>query len=410
MKKIILSILTIILILILATVSWLLYFPAPQDNWEIQEKYLSFYKESYEENRQAFREECKGATLNVPKTEANAIPLKKSKDSDLTIDTCYIPSSQNKSKSLLIVTAGIHGGEAYASSAIQRMFLRDLVLSRKERPDVLLIHSINAYGMKYFQRVTENNVDLNRNFDTTREMFSIQNPGYAAVMGLLNPEGKADLSSFQNRLFSIRAIIQIISKGMGALRQAILQGQYEYEKGIYFGGKDFEEQVQILDPILKSNSNGKKIVVFIDLHTGYGERGTAHLFPNTPPNQEIRDLTDKLFLGYRIDYPGGDFYSTYGDFSSYVGKIQNPDVKYVPMVFEYGTLDSQTTKGSILSIHNTILENQSRHYGCETELDCKEIKNRFREMFYPSSPSWRSKIMKDSVQLFTDVLDRIEQL
>jgi hypothetical protein len=39
------------------------------------------------------------------------------------------------------------------------------------------------------------------------------------------------------------------------------------------------------------------------------------------------------------------------------------------MVFEFGTLDSQTTMGSIKSLHNLIVENQGVHHGYKTKKD-----------------------------------------
>lgn len=417
MKRILLSILLILVLVPAGAILWLISSPSYTDPWPVDEKLNSFYKETYEDSRAEFRKTCEELKAKIPGTTASVLKVESRVSDDLTIDTCLVPSggagkpgSIPNSARLLIVTSGVHGGEGFASSAVQRMFMTDLLAQRNDRPETLLVHAINAYGMKYFRRVTENNVDLNRNFDVNPSMFSVKNPGYTEVNALLNPTTKADLSSFMHRFFALRAIIEIASKGMGPLRQAILQGQYEIPDGIYFGGKNFEQQKIVLEPIFKRASAGKSLVVTVDLHTGYGERGKAHLFPNTPPNNEVRELTEKLFKGYRIDWPGGDFYSTYGDFSAYIGLIQEKSVKYVPMVFEYGVLDSQTTKGSLVSIHRVILENQAIHYGCVSEEDCAKIKADFREAYYPASPSWRSKVMRDSKELFTNTLDRMNDL
>lgn len=35
---------------------------------------------------------------------------------------------------------------------------------------------------------------------------------------------------------------------MGSLRQAVLQGQYQYEKGVYFRGKALEPSVAAIPP------------------------------------------------------------------------------------------------------------------------------------------------------------------
>lgn len=403
-----LGIIIFVLTLTLTAVSrWLGSAPSYNDPWPVDPALTAYYKETYEEARAAFRTSCENLRQKITGTTASAIRVQNKAADDLTIDTCLISGNAAQ---LLIVTSGIHGGEAYASSAVQRMFMDMLAANGVKRPDILLVHAINPFGMKYFRRVTENNVDLNRNFDTDTKLFAEKNAGYTALVSLLNPTSKASLWSPRYLFFPLRAIYNIVTEGMSALRQAILQGQYEHSQGVYFGGKAFEQQKALLDPVFLHAANGKKIVTVIDLHTGYGERGTAHLFPNIPPNNEVKQLTEKLFAGYKIDWPGGDFYATHGDFSAYLGLIQKPGVKYIPMVFEYGTLDSQTTRGSIVSIQNTILENQAFHHGCASVTDCQRIKANFREMFFPSSLSWRSKILRDSRILFQQVLQRMSEI
>jgi dTDP-4-dehydrorhamnose 3,5-epimerase-like enzyme len=69
-------------------------------------------------------------------------------------------------------------------------------------------------------------------------------------------------------------------------------------------------------------------------------------------------------------------------------------------VLEYGTLNSQSTVGSIKSIHNMVLENQGFHYGYKSAKDSLKVMNSFMEMYNPSSEKWRTKIMADSKILF----------
>lgn len=381
--------------------------PEHNDPWPVDPELTEFFRETHDENTAAFDEECAKLSRLFNGVRQSRLPLPSRTQDSLFISVCEIPGDRER---ILIITSGVHGAEALASSAVQRMFMRKLA-AHKERPSVLFIHGINPYGARNFRRVTENNVDLNRNFETTNELFETKNEGYTRIYSLSNPSGPADTGTLYNRFFAVVAVQQIITKGMSALRQAILQGQYEYPKGIYFGGNAFEPQKNLLEPLIRRAAQGKKFAATIDLHTGYGERGTTHLFPNAPESPAMKQLTDALYEGYTVEYaePGANFYAVKGDFSVFVGRLLAPGTRYVPMVFEYGTLNSQTTPGAIRSYHNTVLENQSAHYGCASG-DCSEIKRRYREMFYPSSPAWRSKIMRDSAQLFEIVLDRSARL
>jgi hypothetical protein len=47
----------------------------------------------------------------------------------------------------------------------------------------------------------------------------------------------------------------------------------------------------------------------------------------------------------------------------------------MPVLFEYGTLNSQTTMGSLKSIHTMILENQGTQHGYKSERDSLRVKN-----------------------------------
>ncbi len=382
--------------------------PGFADRWPIQKEHLPYFRESYEENREAFRAACAGTARTAPGTRAGSLSVASGKARDLSIDTCFVPSPRRTH--LLIVTAGVHGGEGYASSAVQRRLLEKLA-AKRDRPELFFVHGVNPFGMKFFRRVTENNVDLNRNHEADTKLFSVKNPGYAEVKDLLNPTGPVSLSSFTHRFFPLRAVFNIAVKGMPKLRQAVLQGQYEHPLGIYFGGKQFEQQKGLLEGVWRAAAAGRKLVLLVDLHTGYGERGTAHLFPNAPKTDAIRKLTERVFAGMTIDWGDtGDFYTTYGDFSQYIGQLMPASTNYVPMVLEFGTLDSQTTRGSIDSIHRTILENQSYHYGCASESDCAAVRKTYREMFYPSSPAWRSRVMQEGERIVTLAVARMLQM
>ena len=265
---------------------------------------------------------------------------------------------------------------------------------------ILLIHSVNPYGFKYGRRVTENNVDMNRNSDTETTLYETINAGYPEVYSLINPKGKLDTESFAHKFFFVRAIYEIAQKGMSVLRQAVLQGQYQYPEGLYFGGRIFEPQIVKMKPILDTICAPYKTVFTIDLHTGYGERGKMHLFPLTV-EQKTKEQMETVFEGFKIDWgDSDDFYTVTGDFVNFVGKV-NAEKIFIPMTFEFGTMNSQTTLGSLKSIHTMILENQGVQNGYTSSADSLKAKAGVREMYFPKSEAWRSQ----SVEEFKKVLD-----
>jgi hypothetical protein len=365
-----------------------------------------YFQNSYNACRAAFTNQARLLSDRMDSAEIFSKTVASEIDNDLTIDFCYIPASSEKSN-LFILTSGAHGVEGYVGSAIQQMFMNEIVRPEMcKKTGVLLIHGLNPYGFKYTRRVTENNVDFNRNCDTDKTLFSSENNGYDKLYGMLNPQGKADRSSLKNQFFMVVAINKLLQESMQSLRQAVLQGQYKHPSGLYFGGKDYELQLEDIKSVIKEKSTDYKNVFCIDLHTGYGERGTLHLFPNPIKDPKVKQGLETVFEGYTIDWGDSkDFYVINGSFVDFLADLL-PGKFYMPMVFEYGSLNSQTTIGSVKSLHNMILENQGYHNGYNSVDDSLKVKNTFMEMYNPSSEAWRSKVMNDSRLMLEKVIDR----
>ena len=367
---------------------------------------LGYYIDSYVDSRNDFRKRGAALRERFKGVDISRVSVPSRVDNDLTVDVLYIPA-QSAKKRLLVLSSGTHGVEGFVGAAIQRMFLDEMLTKDfLDTTGVLLIHSLNPYGFKYERRVTENNVDLNRNSDTDKKLFSVKNEGYPAVSSLINPEGQINTRSAFHVFYHLIAVSRMLTASMKSLRQAILQGQYEFPRGVYFGGSDFEPQITGIAPAVKAAAKDYPLVMNIDLHTGYGERGKLHLFPNPVEDTKTREMMETVFRGYGIDWgDSDDFYTVTGDFSGYLGKLLG-NRTYLPMTFEYGTLNSQTTMGSLKSLHTTISENQGIQFGFSSPENEKRVKTRFKEMYYPSSEAWKIKVVRDTRELLKASLER----
>ena len=327
----------------------------------------------------------------------------------LFVDGLYIPAQRGERRRLLVVSSGVHGVEGPTGSAVQRLFMHELLTPQNLQgpladTGVLLLHALNPYGFSQYRRFTENNVDLNRNASTGDALYRTVNTGYPLVDGLINPAGPADAGAWGNRLFHLRSVAMIAQHGMRPLRQAVLQGQYQVPKGIYFGGRALEPQLAALGPRIAPILDAYPLSMSIDLHTGYGARGTLHLFFNPPADEKARRGLEAAFAGQAIDWgSGSDFYTVTGDFVGWLGQLRQGG-HHLPAVFEYGTMNSQSTLGAIKSLHVTVLENQGVQHGYASAADEAAIRRDYREMFYPSSPDWRTKVIRDSRAMFQAVL------
>jgi len=409
MKKTIKIILLSLLLAMACAVGWVTYlfntYKPKAITQTITPENLVYFKETYVDCRKSFLDEAqkhKGLHKGV---EISGIAVESPIDPDLSIDYCYIPA-QHSFERLFILTSAVHGIEGYTGSAVQQMFLRELVKDiNLNDMGLLIIHAVNPSGFKNYRRVSENNVDLNRNCSTEAGLYLSENKGYNELNLFLNQRQKVGLTSFGNFFFPLNAIQKILKYSMGTLRQAVLQGQYQHEKGVYYGGHKLEPSIKAVTPLIQKISKKYKVVFSLDLHTGYGQNGILHLFPSPLKDANKKAEIENIFSGLRIDWGDtDDFYTVTGDFTSYLEQIL-PEKHYLTMTFEFGTLDTKTTMGSIKALHNVMLENQGVHYGYKTQQDETQAKSRFLESYYPSSDAWRSKVIEDSRQVLSQALE-----
>ena len=409
--KVLVSILILLMVGILAYVYVSFNYYSPEDpQVEVKAKNLGYFNSTYEECRTSFINEAQNIRTKFEGVEIFAIPVESKTDKNLSIDFCYIPAKDSSLK-LLLINSGIHGIEGFVGSAVQQMIMEE-ILSPEQLSEmgVLFIHGMNAWGFKNLRRFSENNVDLNRNYSTSESLFSTKNDGFVALYNMLTPKTELNMNSIPNRFFMLTAIKQIAQKGMPALLQAFAQGQYQFPEGIYFGGKDFEQQMNIISTVLQEKSAEYSTILSIDLHTGFGERGQLHLFPNPVDDLEIKQKMEQIFEGYQIDWGDSDnFYTVSGQFVEYIADLL-PGKTSIPMVMEFGTLNTSKTIGSVKSAHISIVENQGFHYGYKSAKDSLKVKEGYFEMFYPPSEKWRSNAIDVAKEMIGTALENFVEL
>ncbi len=377
---------------------------------------LAYFCDSYDACRSQFRDSVKTLIAKLPKSESSVqtgnwkVPSQI--DNDLSTDWVFLPALK-QTKSLILVTSGTHGVEGFMGSAVQKYMIEEVLPTfNRDTTGVILVHAINPYGFKYLRRVSENNVDLNRNFDIDRELFKFHNAGYTKLNYLLNPAYAARYSYLSGAAFLARVGKLLATEKMSVLRTATLQGQYEYPLGIYFGGKDFEPQKDLVEKFMDDKAGPYQSVMHLDLHTGYGTKAFMHLFPSVVKDVPTRAAMLKVFAGYQIDEGGSeDFYETFGDFSAYTMKrMLQLKKKVVPMVLEYGTNDNQGTRGGVESLRMSIVENQLQHHGAVSRDKAGQIKADFLELYYPKSKQWRLTTMNTTAKWLPVFMNRFSKL
>jgi hypothetical protein len=217
------------------------------------------------------------------------------------------------------------------------------------------------------------------------------------------------------RWFYLSTLPLIVQYGVESLRKAILKGQYQFSKGIYFGGREPEFQQSAVAQILTKYVQNAPRVLVIDLHTGYGEKGHLHLLSDQTDLDKKKQLQN-LFTSRPVDYGQKEkFYTVTGGFVDFIETfIERPDggvrqkpvpaSKVTTVVFEFGTKNSQTLSGSLESLYIMVRENQKFHWGASSTVADQRLQQKVLEMYNPPSAEWRSTVTSQFQQTLTEAL------
>ncbi len=349
-----------------------------------------YFLGSYDGARARFRATAARLAASAPGSEIGHYEVPSQTDRDLTTDWVYLPATGSPQR-LVIVTSGVHGAEAFVGSGVQELLMREW-LPGVNRADtsVLVVHALNPWGYKHRRRVTEQNVDLNRNLSVDLALFATPNHGYRELHAFLNPAKPVSFWDVNTDIFELAA--QAIKHGQTTLRDATLGGQYEFERGIYFGGFAPVPQKASLEELFLRFVEPHRAVFLMDLHTGYGERGKLHYFGDAGTSV---DAMKSVFDGFTIDSAATnpDFYETNGDMVKWLGQMMPADKVFLGTTLEYGTLDSQTLVGGIRSLQRMRLENQGFQHGFASDGVKQGVLQRFADMFDPPDGTWRRGVL-----------------
>ena len=346
------------------------------------------------------------------KVDHSAYEVRSSQLPSLYLDVAHISATRGKKK-LFILSSGVHGSEAPVGSALQLSFLKKIAPRLDfSNTGILLLHSINPYGFVTGRRVTENNIDLNRNFFNQPEKIKeLKNHAYVKFASLLSEKRKVFYPFAESLKITLGLLLPTLMGKKQELTQAIAGGQYEDPKGIYYGGGALEPQVLWLDRLLKNILSGYEEVVHYDVHTGLGTSGVLQFIcgvKTLPENPWVRKMfVEKFEQDDRmrvVTTSSKGFYQTEGDFVDFVHGCASEKSKIATFTAEFGTLGDDILSQLKTSIR-IILENRAHHWGCvNSEVEAK-IKKQFQELFSPSDLSWRKKMLSLGEKAIELVLD-----
>lgn len=375
--------------------------PAPADSYA----YCDSFRTTYDETRAGLRAliaslEAQGLTVaqeSHPIDEADG----------LYIDTFYLPAAEAQTN-LIVLTTGVHGMEGYIGSAMLDVFFAEIYPQLDENTGILVVAHVNPYGMKYYRRYNENNVDLNRNFILDWDTFDrASNQEYPKVKEFLGPTGAVGNALWHEAGFYLSLGKTAITDGADTISDALLTGQYEYPQGVYYGGDgDEASTVYLKDVFARCLTSGYENIVHIDIHSGYGPRYNMVIFNSV--YETMNEAESQAAFGYEhiIAYDSESFYATTGDTTDFFYRLADSmesDKALFSTCFEFGTIGDEFFD-TILSLKYTIDENRNHWYPTDNVTSAEIVRQNYLELYYPTETVWREKTVQDFIAATQGVL------
>ena len=361
-----------------------------------------YFPSSYFSSRQRFRAALEDILERWPGAKLTSHLVQS--DEDLTIDWIEAPAVET-ADALLLVTSGEHGVEAYAGCAVLQMMIEEyLPLLDPQHTGLALVHSINPWGMAHHRRTNKGNVDINRNFVLDpMQLDPAFNADYKRFNGFLNPRHKLRGYGLQKALFVPYALLRAGLSGSDRLKRATLLGQYAFPQGIYYGGRSIQPETQVLMDLYRRWFGAYRQVVHIDLHTGYGPRYQMSVVNSSFEKVSSGELAERFNYPLVVKTDPDEFYSISGDMIDYIYQMvgkEFPNCAFYSTTFEFGTFGDSLIN-SLESLRTMIHENQMHHQGAG---DTEAVRQDFDELYCPSEPEWREKVLADARQALNGIL------
>lgn len=359
------------------------------------------FSSSYAQARIKFLEAAAAAGLSIRSHEH---PQKGRDGETLAMDVALDGSAD--ADKLFIVSSACHGVEGYCGSGVQVFAVHDAEWRAKARDAgvaVLYIHALNPHGFSHVRRVTNENVDLNRNFQDFSQPLPA-NPAYDEIHDLLLPgqwpptaENEAAIAAW------------IAREGLPRYQAAVSQGQHSHADGLFFGGTAPTWSHRTLREVLRAHGRGAQRIAWMDLHTGLGPSG----------------LGERIYAGNDDDaavararrwWDGGGAtpVTSIYDGSSTSARLTGlmwtaiydecPQAEYTGIAMEYGTVPILDVIGALRADHWLHL-----HPDAPAALRA-DIKRQVLAAFYTDTDEWKGQIVAQARQAMFQAVDGLSAL
>lgn len=343
--------------------------------------HLAYFPEDYRAGRTAFRAAAEKAGARLVTYEANSIG-----PDGMPVTTDVALLGRDDAPHVLLCNSATHGVEGFCGSGVFTGFLDSGEAA--ELPDnvrLVLIHALNCHGFAWLRRVTEENVDLNRNFvDHTKA--HPKNAEYSTLHPVVLPDtwDEKSISSSTDKLERY-----VTKHSQYKLQSVLTGGQYDHPDGIFFGGRGPTGAHERFMEIVENHIVGAQHVLFLDWHTGLGPYGAAELLGMTRPGSPHGDRVSKWFINGLAAPAEGQSLSapltgTIG--SGLRRRLADTDTEITSLTIEFGTY-------SVREVLMALIADNWLHAKGDPDTDIgRAIKAQVRKALYPDEDNWKELV------------------
>jgi len=291
---------------------------------------------------------------------------------------------------LLVLSSGCHGVEGFCGSGVQSAVLADTALRRTARDAgvaILLVHALNPWGFSHWRRVTEDNVDLNRNFQDFGRPLP-RNTGYDEIAHLVLPEDWPPSPAVQQAVADYLA-----SRGPRAWQTAVSGGQYHHPDGVFFGGRSATWSQRTLRAVLREHGQRCRRLGWIDIHTGLGPNGVGERIFAGPDDAAMLARV-RAWWGEQVTsiYDGSSTSALLSGLLFNAALQECAQAEYSGIALEYGTEPMVEVTEALRADHWL-----ARHPDKADAAMRAAIRRRMRDVFYTDTPAWKAQIVEQAL-------------
>jgi len=289
----------------------------------------------------------------------------------------------------LLLLSGTHGVEGYCGSMVQSCLLEELARTDLGAGTVVvLVHAVNPHGFAWMRRVTEDGVDLNRNFrDFTKALPATPafNDALAACLVPARWQGPEKISADL-------AFAQFQQRHGPLARGIVAGGQHTHPLAPFYGGLAPTWSNHAIRKIVADRFGAVRTAVAIDLHTGLGANGTGQMIAPGHVEEDEARIAARLWGAHYVPptAQGTVSYALEGGLIDALPQM-SPDTFWIRGALEFGTRPAAEVLEAMRYDH------WYHAYGHADPAEGMAVGQRMYDAFFDASAAWCHAVVKAGI-------------